>query len=247
MAKATKGSQASNAANIINTGVTSARNLAPGEQAISDTAGGRAAGDYGNINSTLANSQGLLGQAAGTASSATPTLTDLSTTGGFSPADKTNYLDRATSGVKNTFSALQDNANRLQARTGASSGPAAIAQIARQGGQAQATAEENANADLNQQINANKLAGSTGLLNTGSTLGSIAGQNTGVANSLGNLYQTNVNQQDTGQQQLLGSTGLQLQGGSAASSNAGNFGNNPISNVLGPVTFGNKLFGASVG
>lgn len=224
MAKNTQSSQAGNAANIVNTGVSASRDLTPqinsaGQQSTN------------NANSEIAGANGQLTNASNYLSSANPTYSAEANTGGFTPGQETNYLDRATSGVGSVYSGLEDNANRLMARTGASSGPAALAQIARQGGNAQSSALENANADLNQQENANKLAGSAGLAGLGTA-------STGIANAAGGLYGTALNSQNTANSQLLQSAGQQITGGQVQYGGASNFGANPLMNYIPTTSFG---------
>lgn len=85
-------------------------------------------------------------------------------TGGFTDAEKQQYLTQATSGVKGTYNNLVDQVRRTSAATGGlGGGAAAIAQMARQGTQAQSEATQGALADVNSQIRANELKGAAGL------------------------------------------------------------------------------------
>lgn len=119
----------------------------------------------------------------------------MASTGGFTPAQEEQYMNQATSGTANTFDVLGQQAAENATRTGAASGPAAIAQIARQGGQAQAQNENNAAVGLNTQVNANK--------NTG------IGEQQNVTADTSNLFNTDTNQVTAQGAQLLSALGLQ--------------------------------------
>ena len=105
-------------------------------------------------------------------------------TGGFSAADRQNFLNQATRGSTATASNLAAAAARNAAATGGNAG-AALANIQRQAGQQQADATTGALTSLNQQINANKLAGLGGLGGTEAQLAAarqgITGQQAGLA------------------------------------------------------------------
>jgi len=169
--------------------------LFPRLTGVGDVAGSRAGQDY---------------------SAASAGYGDFAKTGGFSDADKTSYLNRATSGVHNTFDVLKNQAALAGRRTGGGSAPAAIAQIARQGGQAQAEALDNAQVGLHSQINANKLAG----------IGGQAG-----------LFNTNVGQQDVANQQYLSGLGGENQAVASyinAKANAAKYYNKSITDEITP-------------
>ena len=104
-------------------------------------------------------------------------------TGGFSAADRQNFLNQATSGSTVTASNLAAAAARNAAATGGNAG-AALANIQRTAGQQQADATTGALTSLNQQINANKLAGLGGLGTTEAQLAAarqgITGQQAGL-------------------------------------------------------------------
>lgn len=149
--------------------------------------------DLGSANSSLSNANSTLNTARTGLGGASDAASKMATTGGFTDADKTAYLNQATSGVKNSFDVLGQQAKLNQMRTGAASGPAAIAQIARQGGQAQADAQNTAQVGLNSQINANKNTGIGELTGANAAIGNVGGQQTGVGNA-----QTGVGQAQTG-------------------------------------------------
>lgn len=123
----------------------------------------------GQADQTLKTQQGQQGAAQGT-------YQKFMDTGGFSPTDETTYLNRATQGVGDTYKVLTDEAERRRAASGGLGTGGEIGQLARQGTQQQALATENAQADLHQQENANKLAGAGGMVN-------LAGQNIQLFNS----------------------------------------------------------------
>lgn len=260
MAKNTRSAQANVAGNDINNTISGARNLQPGISAIGAAAQPKAENDYtaaktafGNAANTADTALGTTGtalnttgQALDTTSGAKSTFGNMANTGGFSDADKTAYLNRATEGVGSAYSALGDQAKLNEMRTGASSGPAAIAEIARQGGQAQSQALNDAQVGLNSQINQNKLAGSAGLNQTAGTQGQIAGTQSGISgqqegigglqgnigNSQGNLYGQNEGVQQQAQNQLLQSVGLQGQAAGQAVQNAGNYSQTMLGNYI---------------
>lgn len=87
------------------------------------------------------------------------TISEFEKTGGFTPQDKSRYLREATSGVANTYRNLMQQQQQRQAATGGLGGGDTTSQMARQLGQAQAGATTKAEADLQQQISANRLAG----------------------------------------------------------------------------------------
>lgn len=109
--------------------------------------------------------------------------------GGFDDAAKTNYLNRATSGVTNTYNTLQQQQAQARAKTGGLGSGGSAAMMARQLGQAQADSTNQAQMQLNQQINANKLSGIGGLQKTeadfagarGNAFGQVAGMEQNVA------------------------------------------------------------------
>lgn len=112
-------------------------------------------------------------------------------TGGFSPQDETTYLNRATQGVSGTYDVLAKQAERQRMAAGGLGTGGEISQMARQGTQQQANATENAQADLKQMENANKLAGlagTTALFDT--TTNQITAQGAQILQALGLKYNT---------------------------------------------------------
>ena len=83
-------------------------------------------------------------------------------TGGFTPQEQTQYLNRATEGVTNTYRTLAQDAARRAAITGGYSG-GAIPQMARQLSQVQAQQTNDAQAALHEQIMGNKFKAASGL------------------------------------------------------------------------------------
>lgn len=178
--------------------------------------------DYANTQAQNAVANNTLSQATGAANK-------MATTGGFSDADKSNYLKQATSGVKNSYNILGQQAKLNQIRTGAASGPAAIAQIARQGGQQQAQTTTGALSDVNQQINANKNAGINELTGAGNA-------QTNISNVDKSLFDTNTGQVTAQGAQLLQAYGLKYQTQAEAQSLLAQIANNtkgPLDNALG--------------
>lgn len=155
----------------------------------------------GTTNSTLADAASGYKDTAGIAK-------DMATTGGYTPAQETAFKNQATSGVKNTYDVLAQNAQQNMTRTGAASGPAAISQMARQGAQAQATAATGANVALNTQENANKATGLSQLNNANSGLTSVGNAQANVAGIDKSLYDTDTNTVTTEGAQLLQNLGL---------------------------------------
>lgn len=90
-------------------------------------------------------------------------------TGGFSAMDRQNYLNQATSGSTSLASNLAAAAQRSAAASGGSAG-SSLADIQRTAGSQAADATTGALTGLNQQINANKLAGLGGLAGTEQSL-----------------------------------------------------------------------------
>lgn len=136
--------------------------------------------------------QDQFGAAKGTIDSTNPTYTDFMKTGGFSPSDETTYLNRATQGVSGTYDVLAKAAERQRAAAGGLGTGGEFSQMARQGTQQQALATENAQADLKQQENANKLAGAAGQVQAGQAETGVGQGMSGVGSGLSGLYgQTN--------------------------------------------------------
>ena len=204
------------------------------------TAQGQQQQQIQNSQQTLATGQGQgqaaqnqFGTAQGTISSTNPTYTDFMKTGGFSPSDETTYLNRATQGVSGTYDVLEQAAERQRAAAGGLGTGGEFSQMARQGTQQQALATENAQADLKQQENANKLAGAAGEVQAGTA-------ETGVGQGLSNLYgQTNsLYNTQTGQitaqgAQVLQALGIQYNTQAEAAAILANLSNNPgtLSNI----------------
>lgn len=113
-------------------------------------------------------------------------------TGGFSAQDRQNFLNQATSGSTTTASNLAAAAQRAAAASGGSAG-AALANIQRNAGQQQADATTGALTSLNQQVNANKLAGLGGLSGTEAQLAAarqgVAGAQAGLEQGVAGLRQ----------------------------------------------------------
>jgi hypothetical protein len=145
-----------------------------------------ASGSLAKAGTNLDTATGTLGTAGNTLGSAGSTYQNFANTGGFDAAAQANYLNRATSGVTNTGTALEQQAKQAQSKSGGAGTGGQISQIARQLGQTQADSTNQAQMNLNQQMNANKLSGASGLNQVGQS-------QTGVGNA-----QTSVGQAQTG-------------------------------------------------
>lgn len=138
---------------------------------------------------------------------------DMATTGGFSDADKTAYLNRATQASTQAGNAFSDQAKLAAAKTGQGNPQAAISRIARQAGQNASEATNNAEVGLNSQINSNKLAGAGGEVSTG--------------NAQTNIGQTQANMSNQSAQQRLAALGLQFNSEAEAQQALDQLSNNP--------------------
>jgi len=167
--------------------------------------------------------------------------TDFAQTGGYDQAAKDRFLNQATSGVTSDYDVLQQ---QLQRRAAAQGGNVAgeTAMMARNLAQDQANATLNAQTALDQQINANKLAGLGGL---GTTAANVAGaREAGFGQQLGleggvaagsragtqglqGLYDTSTGQLTAQGNQLLQSMGLQFNTQEEAISFLTNLSKNP--------------------
>lgn len=138
---------------------------------------------------------------------------DMATTGGFSDADKTAYLNRATQASTQAGNAFSDQTKLAAAKTGQGNPQAAISRIARQAGQNASEATNNAEVGLNSQINSNKLAGAGGEVSTG--------------NAQTNIGQTQANMSNQSAQQRLAALGLQFNSEAEAQQALDQLSNNP--------------------
>lgn len=172
---------------------------------------GRASEDYSKANAGLDKSSGTLDTASGTLGNAGKSYQNFADTGGFSAADKTQYLNRATSGVTNTGTNLMQRAQQARSKSGGAGTGGEIAQISRQLSQTQADATNNAQVSLNQQINANKLAGSAGLVSTGNAQTNVGSAQTDVAKAHSMLFDANTGAASDLGKQVLAAYGLQYQ------------------------------------
>lgn len=222
MSKADQQSAQAGAKTIQTNVATDTDNLSKGIQGQQDTAIGNA----GTDRTATTDLTGTAGKAA----------TDMATTGGYTDKDKTDFVNSATSGVKNTFDVLGQQAKLNAMRSGAASGPAAIAQIARQGGQDVATADTSARSTLNQNVNANKNTGISELNNTASVDKS--------------LFDTDTNQITSSGQQLLQSMGLKYstqEQAQALLADIANHTKGPLDNIEGAIGTAAKAGSAAAG
>lgn len=149
---------------------------------------------------------------------------DFAATGGFTPAEETNYLNRATSGVTNTGTALEQQAQLNRSKTGGAGTGGEVSQIARQLGQRQSDATNQAQMNLSQQKNQNKLAGLGGL--------------NSVAGGQSQLFNTNTGEVSDMGHQVLQSLGLKYQTEAQANQLLAQLSNNPgtFDNILRTIT-----------
>lgn len=124
-------------------------------------------------------------------------------TGGFSDADKTAYLNRATEASTQAGNAYSDQAKLAASKTGQGNPGAVLSRIARQAGQNASEATNNAEAGLNTQINQNKLAGAGQLANVGQA-------QTSAGNAQTNIGNTQASMSNQSAQQQLQALGLQF-------------------------------------
>lgn len=199
MSKANENAARSSANNMIADAKTQTAPIISGAGA--DSAESRTAAN--NTLSTSADTLAGAGKAYG----------DMATTGGFSDADKTAYLNRATQASTQAGNAFSDQAKLAAAKTGQGNPQAAISRIARQAGQNASEATNNAEVGLNSQINSNKLAGAGGEVSTG--------------NAQTNIGQTQANMSNQSAQQRLAALGLQFNSEAEAQQALDQLSNNP--------------------
>lgn len=236
MSKADNQKSFNNAQSIGTNVAQSVNNVTPNIQGLQTGAQTAQTGDKsavaaatGTANNTLANAGNNLGQVNNEAETEAQT-------GGFTPEQESQYMNQATSGVKNSFDVLGQQAKLNQLRTGAASGPAAIAQIARQGGQAQSSTEQGAAVNLNQQINANKNSGLSAATGANTALTGVAGQQNQSGAIDASLYNADTGEVTAQGAQLLQALGLQYNTQAEAAQLLGQIGNNiggPLSDAEG--------------
>jgi hypothetical protein len=150
---------------------------------------------------TFGNAESGYGQAGQTYGDTVTGFNNMAQNGGFTPEDKSAYLSRAANAATSAYSTAADQAERTRAAAGGLGTGGESSQMARQASNAGSQAVEGAQADLNSQINSNKLAGLSGE-NT-----AAAGQ-ANVASGEGNLYNTASGTLTTQGQQILQNLGL---------------------------------------
>jgi hypothetical protein len=173
-------------------------------QPIADLAGSNAADSRNSANQSLGTASNTLSNsAAPTLSGAGSAYQNMADTGGFSDADKSAYLNRATESATAAGNVASDQSKLAAAKTGQGNPQAAISRIARQMGQNASQATNDAQAGLTSQINSNKLAGAGGLTNVGQA-------QTSLGNAQTNIGQTQANMSNQSAQQQLSALGLQF-------------------------------------
>jgi hypothetical protein len=148
-------------------------------------------------------------------------------TGGYTPGQESNYINRATSAATAAGNVAEGQSQLAAAKTGQGNPQAAISRIARQMGQNASSGAVNAEAGLNEQENANKLSGANQLAGVGSAQNATAQ----TQNSIGS---TEANTSNQSAMQQMAAMGLQyntedeaLQALTQMSNNAG-----PYNNIL---------------
>jgi|SRR5215831_105717 len=136
-----------------------------------------------NLRTSLASMQETGGMDPAALARTTSGYTDFANTGGYTPAMQSEFLQRATTGNRNLTDALASAAKRSAAASGGNA-QAAIADIARQGGQTEATTTTNAMLGLGEAINQGKLSGLQGLDTTEAQLAAARQGITGQRASL---------------------------------------------------------------
>lgn len=168
MSKANENAARSSAQNLMTQAATKTDPII--SQAGSDAAASR----------TAANSS--LDTAGTTLKGAGGTYSDMASTGGFTPAESSDYINRATEASTAAGNVMNDQARLSAAKTGQGNPQAAISRISRQMGQNASSAAVNAEAGLNEQKNANKLAGAGGEVNVGQAQTGIGQTQASMAN-----------------------------------------------------------------
>ena len=137
--------------------------------------------------------------------------------GGFSAEDRTNFLNRGTSGVANTYGVLQQQMQRDQARGGGFKSGGAYGQMARRLSQDQAQSTLDSNVALNEMVNKNKMAGLSGL---GGFEGDVAKNRLGAFNTVAG-FENDLAAGERDQARTLAGLETDIAGGRRAGLNAG--------------------------
>ena len=180
---------------------------------IENQAGANAGESRNFANQTLAG-------AGSTLDTANPTYASMASTGGFTPGQESNYINRATESATAAGNVASDQAKLAAAKTGQGNPQAAISRIARQMGQNASQATNDAETSLNQQENANKLSGAGGLVSS--------------ANARTNIGNTESTMSNQSAQQQLQALGLQFNSEAEAQQALDQLSNNagPLNNIL---------------
>ncbi len=171
---------------------------------IANAAGSNAAASTAAANTSLQGAGDTIKNTAlPTLQGAGSSYQSMADTGGFTPQESSDYINRATEASTAAGNVMNDQAKLAAAKTGQGNPQAAISRIARQMGQNASAAGVNAEAGLNEQENANKIAGAGGLTNVGSA-------ETSAGNAQTNIGQTQANMANQSAQQQLSALGLQF-------------------------------------
>ena len=197
--------------------------------------------DYGNLMNT---GQGLLGTILNGPThdfGAYGGYQDFAKTGGFSDQNLADMRARSAAPMRAVYANAQADLNRNKALAGGYSpnAPAAQAKMARELGYGLADASTNTEASLAGLIQQGKLSGLGGMTNIDNALLGSQNQRLGLANStlgqMGNIYGTAPGMAQMYGNQMLNSTGQQLQGAGLQNDIMRNYlnGQNTVSNTQG--------------
>jgi len=169
----------------------------------------------------------LKNTASPTLSAAGGSYQSMADTGGFTPQESSDYINRATEASTAAGNTASDQAKLAAAKTGQGNPQAAIARIGRQMGQNASSAAVDAEAGLNAQKNSNMLAGAGGLTNVGQA-------QTGVANAQTNIGNTQANMANQSATQQMAALGLQFNSEAEAQKALDQLSNNagPMNNIM---------------
>ena len=182
---------------------------------------------------------------------------DFANTGGFTPQNIQDMRARSAAPMRAVYANAQDNLNRQRALTGGYSPnyAAASAKMARELGYGLADASTNTEASLADMIHKGKLEGLGGMTNIDQALLGAQTQRLGLANNtlgqMGNIYGTAPGQAQMYGNQMLNSSGQQLQAGGLQNDIMRNYltGQNNVANTQGntAAVLGNINSGLDIG
>ena len=209
-------------------------------QPVADQAGSDAAASRTAANSSLSTAGDTLSKAASpTLAGAGTTYQSMADTGGFTPQESSDYINRATEASTAAGNTASDQAKLAAAKTGQGNPQAAISRIGRQMGQNASSAAVDAEAGLNAQKNSNMLAGAGGLVNTGQAQTQVGQAQTAIGQTQANMSNQSATQQ-------MAALGLQFNSEAEAQSALDSLSHNPgvFDNIM---KVGSLAAGAAVG